>query len=372
MLAALRHRNFALLWLAGLISVAGDFALIVALPLHVYRLTGSTLATAGTLAAGSLPRVLAGSVAGVFVDRWDRRRTMVVADLLRALALLPLLIAPTHLGIIYAVAAVEGTIGLFFSPAEGALLPRLVGEEHLVAANALNALNDNLGMLIGPALGAFLYAESGIGGVVLADAATYVGSALLIGLIRVGGRESEVGSRSPTSDLRPPTRVLGEWRDGLRIVGRDRAMRVLFVAGALSGLAEGIFLTLGLSPLVLDVLGGTPASSPRPVYRPSPWAGRSSPGRPFVAASTGRQALVQTRVADAYRRRVFGALGAVVGGAMLARFALGGVLGGVAGLVPTLSAGGLVRAGGGLLVLWLLPRQEERPSTNQTVDTAVT
>jgi MFS family permease len=195
MLATLRQRNFALLWLAGLVSIAGDFALIVALPLHVYRLTGSTLATACTLAANSLPRVVAGSVAGVFVDRWDRQRTMVAADLLRAAALLPLLVAPTNLGAIYAIAAVQGTIGLFFSPAEGALLPQLVGEERLVTANALNALNDNLGMLAGPALGALLYAETGIGGVVLADAATYLGSALLIGLIRDGGRRTEDGSR---------------------------------------------------------------------------------------------------------------------------------------------------------------------------------
>ena len=418
MLATLRHRNFALLWLAGLISVAGDFALIVALPLHVYRLTGSTLATAGALAASSLPRVVAGSVAGVFVDRWDRQRTLVTADLLRALALAPLLIAHADLRAIYVVAAVEGAVGLFFGPAEGALLPRLVGEEHLIAANALNALNDNLGMLIGPALGAFLYAESGIGGVVLADAATYLGSALLIALIRGGGRASVGGSRSPTAAPRLLTRLVGEWSEGLAIVGQDRVLRVLFAAWALSGLAEGIFLTLGLSPLVLDVLGGTPAqvgwlgtaqavggltagaavaqfggrlatrrliggglagigladlgaANARLIAPPGlpavavamGWQAFAGPS--FVAAGTGRQTLVQTRVADAYRGRVFAALGAVVGGAMLLGFALGGVLGGVAGLVPTLSAGGLVRVGGGILVLWLLPREEARPAAGQ-------
>ena len=84
MFALLRVRDFGLLWLAGLISIAGDLALVVALPLHVYRLTDSTLATAGVLAANFLPRVLLGSVAGVFVDRWDRRTVMVVADLIRA------------------------------------------------------------------------------------------------------------------------------------------------------------------------------------------------------------------------------------------------------------------------------------------------
>ena len=100
MLAVLRQRDFVLLWLAGLVSIAGDLAFVIALPLHVYRLTDSTLATAATFAASSLPGVLFGSVAGVFVDRWDRKRTMIVADLLRAVMLLPLLLAPDQLGMI--------------------------------------------------------------------------------------------------------------------------------------------------------------------------------------------------------------------------------------------------------------------------------
>ncbi|CAA9547091.1 MAG: hypothetical protein AVDCRST_MAG73-2519, partial [uncultured Thermomicrobiales bacterium] len=65
---------------------------------------------------------------------------------------------------------------------EGALLPRLVGPDRLVAANSLNALNNNLGRLVGPALGGVLYAWGGLGGVVLADAATFLGSAALVGL----------------------------------------------------------------------------------------------------------------------------------------------------------------------------------------------
>src|SRR5919198_1112108 len=85
MIATLRQRNFALLWFAGLISLAGDWMLIVALPIYVYQLTGSTLATSTMFIAGRLPTLLFGSVAGVFVDRWDRKRTMVVANLLLAL-----------------------------------------------------------------------------------------------------------------------------------------------------------------------------------------------------------------------------------------------------------------------------------------------
>ncbi len=196
MFAILRIRDFGLLWLAGLISFAGDAALLIALPLHVYQMTDSTLATAVALAARFVPRVLFASVAGVFVDRWDRKRTMVITDLARAAILLPILVAPDRLAVVYSVMVLHGAIGLFFAPAEGALLPKLVGREHLVAANALNSLNNNLGMLIGPAAGALLYSQVGIGGVALVDSASYVVSAILIGLIAADARPEREPRRS--------------------------------------------------------------------------------------------------------------------------------------------------------------------------------
>ena len=412
MFATLRHRDFERLWLAGLVSVTGDFALIVALPLHIYRLTDSTLATAGVLAASFLPGVLIGSVAGVFVDRWDRKRTMVVADVTRAVLLLPLLVAPDRLELLYAVAAAEGTIGLFFTPAKGALLPTLVGEERLVAANALNALNSNLGMLIGPALGALLYAEIGIGGVAIVDAVSYVGSALLIRLIAAHARP--VRAAEVDVDGSPLARMVSDWRDGLRVVRRNRALTVLFVGSALAGISEGVFLTLGLTPLVLDVLGGTPAQvgwlgTSQAVggliagvvvarfghrlakrwllssgfvgvgladfgsFNSRHLAGPGTPavavsmgfnflaGFPAVAGGAGRQALVQTQAADAYRGRVFGALGAAQGIAMLIGFGIGGVLGDAVGIVPVLSASASTRVLGGFIALVMLPREMRGP-----------
>jgi MFS family permease len=411
-LATLRHRDFGLLWFAGLISVAGDFALIVALPLHVYRLTGSTLATAGTFAASTLPGILIGSIAGVFVDRWDRKQTMVVTDIARAIILLPLLLAPDHLAMIYAVAAVRGTLGLFFFPAESALLPTLVGADRLVAANALNALNDNLGFLFGPALGALLYAEVGIEGVVIVDALSYLGSALLIRLIAAEARPTREAAASPGGS--PWARAIADWRDGLRVVQRDRTLVVLFAASSLGTVADGVFMTLGLSPLVLDVLGGTPAQvgwlgtaqgvgglvasvavarfghriAKRWLYgggmvglglcdfgafNARRLAGSGTPavgvamgwmvlaGVPVVAYGTGRQSIVQTQAADAFRGRVFGALGTVQGVALLIGLGIGGVLGDAVGIVPVLSASAMVRVLGGLVALALLPRREDGP-----------
>src|SRR5205823_589895 len=151
----LHQRNFRLLFIGGLISGLGDFFLFIALPFYVYTLTGSALATGGTFIAESLPSILFGSVAGVFVDRWDRRRTMIVADALRAILLLGLLAFRSRetVWIVFAVSLVQATIGQFFQPSKDALIPRLVDEKDLLAANSLSSMGGQLTMLIGPALG---------------------------------------------------------------------------------------------------------------------------------------------------------------------------------------------------------------------------
>jgi MFS family permease len=89
--AILRKRDFALLWFGGLISQIGDWLLSIGLPVYVYMRTGSTIQTSIMLITGFVPSLLLGSFAGVFVDRWDRRKTMLICNLLMALALLPLL-----------------------------------------------------------------------------------------------------------------------------------------------------------------------------------------------------------------------------------------------------------------------------------------
>ena len=92
MFAVLRKRNFALLWLGQIVSLAGDYMLIVALPYYVFGLTGSILQTGTMFVVETVPRILLGSFAGVFVDRWDRRWTMIISDLSRAAVLLLLLL----------------------------------------------------------------------------------------------------------------------------------------------------------------------------------------------------------------------------------------------------------------------------------------
>ena len=160
MLAVLRQRNFALLWSGALISDLGSGMLYVALPFYVFFHTGSTLATGGMVVAEIVPSLLLGSITGVLVDRWDRRLTMIVCDLLRAALILLLLVAPPadNLWLLYVVAAGESVVSLFFGQADAAMLPSVVARSNLVQANALSQLSGNIIRLSAPALGAAVLA----------------------------------------------------------------------------------------------------------------------------------------------------------------------------------------------------------------------
>jgi MFS family permease len=124
----LARRNFGLLWAGGFISFIGDWVLYIGMPISIYRITGSTLATTLMFVAGVVPSVVLGSVTGVYVDRWDRRRTVIIGNVLLAAALLPLTLVrdADTIWIVYVVVLLEASVGQFVNPAVGALLPRLV------------------------------------------------------------------------------------------------------------------------------------------------------------------------------------------------------------------------------------------------------
>jgi MFS family permease len=149
--ALLRRRDFGLLWAGGLISETGDWFLLVGLPVWVLQVTGSSLVTATVFLVGLLPGLVVGPLAGVLVDRWDRRRTLVAVSLAQAAFLLPLLAVDGRhrLWVVYLVMAAEAALAQLNDPARNALVPTLVARDDLVGANALIGLNANLARLAG-------------------------------------------------------------------------------------------------------------------------------------------------------------------------------------------------------------------------------
>ncbi len=255
----LRQRNFALLWWGGCLSGLGDMVLFIALPFYTYGLTGSALSTGVMFIAQILPSLLLGSVAGVFADRWNRQATMIVADLLRVVVLVPLLMvtSSTQLWIVYMVAACESSIGQFFGPARGALLPQTVEQEQLLNANALDALQGQLTSVLGPSLGGLLASLFQFRGVVVVDIVSYLMSALLIGCMVLAP------APEPNHGLRPEglravwISVWDDLRAGLQLVQRERWISGVFLVMGMLMVGQGIIRVM-LVPFVTTVVHGGP------------------------------------------------------------------------------------------------------------------
>lgn len=401
MLTTLKNRNFALLWFGGLISMVGNWILLAALPFHIYAVTGSAIATSGLLIAYIAPGIVFGSVAGVFVDRWDRKRTMVGVSLLQTAVLLLMLLARSNewLWIIYVVAFIESSLGQFFSPAENALLPTLVGEEQLASANALNSLNDNIARLIGPAIGGLLLAAGGFTTVVLLDALSYGITAVLITLVIVERKPKVVETIEAASSNW--LKVWQEWLAGLKLVRGKAILSNLFLVVGLALFGDAILSailvifvqdTMGLGSTefgwmmtargVGGLIGGLligQLGSKLPTGQVIGWGLILSGalilgavtfpimtvvlpllvlvGIAALAAFVSVQTMLQQATPDEYRGRVFGAFGTTINLLMVVGTVLGGLMADRIGAVPLMNGGSVIYILAGGLALLLLRQQ---------------
>jgi Na+/melibiose symporter-like transporter len=257
----LRERRDLRLLLSGqLVSMSGDWVLGVGLAYSVYDLTGSTLASALSLLAAVLPQVVIGPVAGVLVDRWDRLRTMVWANVGMAVGLAPLLLVTdaSWVWLIYAVLALQSVGEVFFAPAEQAMIPRLVEGGELATAVALNGQAGQLARLGGSAVGGVAAAAGGVPAVAVVDALTFIIAALLLSRIRTAGAVAP----APAND----EVVIGKLRgfgqslaEGVRAVRQSPGLRAVLLFALITSVGEGIMGTL-FAPFVRDVLGGDGAA----------------------------------------------------------------------------------------------------------------
>ena len=187
-----RNRDFLLLISGQAVSSVGSQVSLVAFPLLILALTNSPAQTGLMTALRGLPFALFCLPAGALIDRWDRKRVMIICDIGRAIALssIPLALAFGHLTYLqlYAVSLVEGTLFVFFNLAETACLPQVVSKEQLPAAVAQNEVLYSVSSVVGPALGPILY---GIGRSIpfLADGISYAVSAISLFFIKTEFQE---------------------------------------------------------------------------------------------------------------------------------------------------------------------------------------
>lgn len=246
-------RDYRRLWLAGGISAFGDSLTTLTLLLLVNRLTGSTAAIATMAIAIALPDVVFGLLAGVYVDRLDRRRVMVVSDLLRGLVVLGFAAVTTtgHVWWLYAIAAVQATIGTFFGPARGALVPNLVPAAGLLTANSLAQTSRVVvGVLGTGAAGLLVGTFQDYWPAFAVDALTFFASALLVSRI-VERRTSEAAGEASESD------TWAELRAGVRAVLASRVLVAVLGAASVAMLGLGAVNVL-MVPFLVNTLGIRP------------------------------------------------------------------------------------------------------------------
>ena len=184
--AVLRKRAFVFIWSAQLVSTIGDALTSLAAGIIVYRLTGSALSVGLMLMATAVPALVFGLIAGVVVDRYDRKKIMIAADLLRAVVVftIPFLVH-IHVIWLYVAVMVSASITQFFAPANDSVLPEVATEEELGAANSIMAIAQFGSTAVGFALAGLLAASQSIDVVFWLDAGTFLFSALMISLVRV-------------------------------------------------------------------------------------------------------------------------------------------------------------------------------------------
>jgi MFS family permease len=320
-----RNREFRRLYLASMISLGGDWFLLVALFGLVLDLTGSAVAVALLLAVQDLTYFFCSPAAGVLADRLDRRRLMVVADLARAVLCLGFLFvrSDSTVWVAYALLACMATFSAGFEPASAAALPNLVEDEDLSTANALSGSLWGTMLAVGAALGGIVTALLGRDTAIVVDAISFLGSAWLIFRIH---RAFTVDVRETHDSIRRAS------VETVRYARRDHRVLALLAVKFGWGMAGGVLVLI-------------------PVFAHDVYhAGDMAIG--LLMAARGVGALVGPFAARSrlgpQDRRLFGVIGVALG-----VFGMGyALLGVVPGLLLALPAVAIAHLGGG--AQWML------------------
>ena len=211
-----RLRTFYFLVATQTLSIIGSRMSGIAIGIRVFAETGDTAPLLLNAFFNELPAMLGSSFAGVLVDRWDRKRVLMLADAGQALGSLLLLLSflsgEFQLWHLYAVALAQGTCAMFQGPAKDASTTMLVPENHRERANAILAMSFPLAGVVAPALAGVIYVASGIGGVILIDLLTFLIAVYAVYRIHIPNPARTEEGRSVQGS------ILQEWRGGLNFL----------------------------------------------------------------------------------------------------------------------------------------------------------
>ena len=257
------NHDFAKLWGAQLVSLLGDwFSTIVVSALIITYTEGTGyqgIAVSGFLIARMLPPLLMRPWAGVLADRFDRKRLLIVSDLLRAVAVLGLLFAsqsPQYLAVIYVLVIVQFMISSVFEPARNAIMPSVLYRHQLVIGNTLSSITWSAMLAVGAISGGLVAEIFGTQTALLIDAMTFVVSALLVMWIVIpDSPRSEIGQKPRQVSDRSERTFL----DGIRYLRRhpETAAALSVKAGQSITSSDTLLIFFGTQVFVLGDQGIT-------------------------------------------------------------------------------------------------------------------
>jgi MFS family permease len=228
------------LWVAQIVSVFGDFlAIFAVLSYASFNLHASAAQVTLISVSFMIPFALIGPVAGVFVDRWNVKRTMIASDLIRAALALALVFAPT-LGGIYAILFLLSAVSTFFVPAQTVTLRTIVPREGLLAANTLIQQAFQVMRIISPALAGAMVGWFGASSCYYIDTLSYIFSAAMIATLVIT-REPLTQSK----DSHPLKSVLTDLLAGLKFIFTHPTISFVILA-----MAAGMFAISCFGPLI--------------------------------------------------------------------------------------------------------------------------
>ncbi len=237
-----RNRNYRHTWLGQVVSEIGDYFNNIAVFSLVIQTTGSGLAVSGVMLARAIPAMLAGPVAGVLLDRMDRKRVMIASDLVRAVVALGFLLCMDgrRTWLLYVLSALLMFASPFFSAGRAAILPTIAGKDDLHTANSLTQTTEWATLTLGTMLAGYSAAKFGFQWAFVLNSLSFVFSAILIAGLR-GHFKARREHAAPA--LRP----FHEYKEGLRYI---RSVPLIFgiclltVGWATGGGAAQILFTL--------------------------------------------------------------------------------------------------------------------------------
>ena len=231
--------NFFILWQGQLISVLGDVVYSIALGFWVLAVTGSTALMGTLMAASTLPSVLIAPFAGVIVDRTDRRKLIILMDVIRG-ATIVLLATAAYTGFIsiwmvFVAGIILSVGGAFFSPAVNSAIPDIVPPSKLMGANSMMGVIQSSSNIIGNSVGGFLFQLIGAPFLFLFNGVSFLVSAVINIFIKI-----------PQIKRDTEQHFWADLRDGYKFIWEFRGLRYLLILASVLNFLSAVAITLFL------------------------------------------------------------------------------------------------------------------------------